>query len=63
MNKNRVTRFIQKYNLAGLVESVSWKAENGKLIVEAQDFDKQLANQKDGIEISGNQATLDKCVV
>ena len=31
MDKNRLSRFISKYNLAGLVESVSWKAENKTL--------------------------------
>lgn len=31
MNKTRITRFIGKYNLAGLVESVSWKTDGQKL--------------------------------
>lgn len=31
MNKTRITRFISKYNLAGLVESVSWKTDGSKL--------------------------------
>ena len=31
MNKTRITRFIGKYNLAGLVESVSWKTDVQKL--------------------------------
>jgi hypothetical protein len=45
MNKNRVTRFIQKYNLAGLVESVSWKAENGKLITRFISDDKTVLGE------------------
>jgi len=31
MDKNRLNRFISKYNLAGLVESVAWKTENKTL--------------------------------
>lgn len=31
MNKVRITRFIQKYSLGGLVESVAWKSEDTKL--------------------------------
>lgn len=31
MDKNRLNRFISKYNLSGLVESVSWKTENKTL--------------------------------
>ena len=31
MNKARITRFIGKYNLAGLVESVTWKTDGQKL--------------------------------
>jgi preprotein translocase subunit SecA len=31
-------------------------ANNGKLVVDAQDFDRELASRKDGITIDGNQA-------
>ena len=31
-------------------------AENGQLVVTAQDFDRELANKKDGITINGEQA-------
>ena len=31
-------------------------ANNGKLVVDAQDFDRELAAKKDGISIEGNQA-------
>lgn len=31
MDKNRLNRFISKYNLSGLVESVSWKSESNTL--------------------------------
>ena len=31
MNKTRITRFISKYNLAGLVESVTWNTDGQKL--------------------------------
>ena len=30
MNKAKLTRFIQKYSLGGLVESVAWKAGDNK---------------------------------
>ena len=31
MNKTRITRFISKYNLAGMVESVTWNTDGQKL--------------------------------
>ena len=45
MNKVRVTRFIQKYNLAGLVESVSWKAADGKLVTRFISDDKTVLGE------------------
>lgn len=45
MNKVRITRFIQKYNLAGLVESVSWKTENGKLVTRFISDDKTVLGE------------------
>ena len=42
MNKTRITRFIQKYNLAGLVESVAWKAGDNKLVTRFISDDKTV---------------------
>ena len=45
MNKTRITRFIQKYNLAGLVESVAWKAADGKLVTRFISDDKTVLGE------------------
>ncbi len=42
MDKNRLSRFISKYNLAGLVESVSWKAESRTLTTRFISDDKTV---------------------
>jgi len=41
---------------AVIKETASRWAQNGKLVVEAQDFDRDLAAKRDGIEIQENQA-------
>lgn len=45
MNKTRITRFIQKYNLAGLVESVTWKAGDDKLVTRFISDDKTVLGE------------------
>ena len=45
MNKNNLLRFIQKYSLGGLVESVIWKAEDKKLGVRFISDDKTLLGE------------------
>jgi hypothetical protein len=45
MNKTKVTRFIQKYSLAGLVESVAWKAGDNKLITRFISDDKTVLGE------------------
>jgi hypothetical protein len=45
MNKTRITRFIQKYNLAGLVESVAWTAADGKLVTRFISDDKTVLGE------------------
>lgn len=45
MNKTRITRFIQKYNLAGLVESVAWKAGDNKLVTRFISDDKTVLGE------------------
>jgi hypothetical protein len=42
MEKNRLNRFISKYNLAGLVESVSWNSENKVLSTKFISDDKTV---------------------
>jgi len=41
---------------AVIKETANRWANNGKLVVDAQDFDRELAAKKDGITIEGNQA-------
>jgi hypothetical protein len=42
MEKNRLNRFISKYNLSGLVDSVSWTAENNTLTTKFISDDKTV---------------------
>ena len=42
MEKNRLNRFISKYNLAGLVDSVAWTAENNTLTTKFISDDKTV---------------------
>ena len=45
MNKNNLLRFIQKYSLGGLIESVAWNAEGNKLSVRFISDDKTLLGE------------------
>ena len=45
MNKNNLLKFIQKYSLGGLIESVSWNAEGTKLSVRFISDDKTLLGE------------------
>lgn len=45
MNKIRLNRFIQKYNLAGLIESVTWKADGTKLTTKFISDDKTVLGE------------------
>ncbi len=45
MNKTRITRFIQKYSLGGLVESVAWKAGDNKLTTRFISDDKTVLGE------------------
>ena len=45
MNKVKLTRFIQKYSLGGLVESVAWKAGDGKLSTRFISDDKTVLGE------------------
>jgi len=45
MNKVRLNRFIQKYNLAGLIESVAWKTDGTTLSTKFISDDKTLLGE------------------
>ncbi|CAB4143280.1 hypothetical protein UFOVP449_148 [uncultured Caudovirales phage] len=45
MNKQNLLRFIQKYSLGGLIESVAWNAEGNKLMVRFISDDKTLLGE------------------
>jgi hypothetical protein len=45
MNKNNLLKFIQKYSLGGLIESVAWNAEGSKLSVRFISDDKTLLGE------------------
>ena len=45
MNKQNLLRFIQKYSLGGLIESVAWNAEGKKLSVRFISDDKTLLGE------------------
>jgi hypothetical protein len=50
MNKNNLLKFIQKYSLGGLIESVAWNAEGTKLSVRSISDDKTLLGE---VEFNG----------
>ena len=45
MNKNKLLKFIQKYSLGGLIESVAWNADGTKLSVRFISDDKTLLGE------------------
>ncbi len=45
MNKNNLLKFIQKYSLGGLIESVAWNADGKKLAVRFISDDKTLLGE------------------
>ena len=42
MEKNRINRFVQKYNLSGLIESVKWDVEGTTLTTSFISDDKSV---------------------
>ena len=42
MEKSRINRFVSKYNLAGLVESVKWESKDGSLTTSFISDDKSV---------------------
>jgi hypothetical protein len=47
MNKQHLLRFIQKYSLGGVIESVAWNAEGNKLSVRFISDDKTMLGEVD----------------
>ena len=47
MNKQNLLRFIQKYSLGGVIESVAWNAEGNKLSVRFISDDKTMLGEVD----------------
>ena len=58
MDKNRLSRFISKYNLAGLVESVSWKAENKTLTTRFISDDKTVLGSVSVVDFDFEDSAL-----
>ena len=58
MDKNRLSRFISKYNLAGLVESVSWKAENKTLTTRFISDDKTVLGSVSVVDFDFEDSTV-----
>ncbi len=58
MDKNRLSRFISKYNLAGLVESVSWKAENKTLTTRFISDDKTVLGTVSVVDFDFEDSTV-----
>lgn len=58
MDKNRLNRFISKYNLAGLVESVSWKTDKKTLSTRFISDDKTVLGAVTVEEFDFEDATV-----
>jgi hypothetical protein len=58
MDKNRLNRFISKYNLAGLVESVSWKSEGNTLTTKFISDDKTVLGSVSVSEFEFEDSTI-----
>jgi hypothetical protein len=58
MNKQNLTRFIQKYSLGGLIESVAWKSEEQKLSVRFISDDKTMLGEVDLEKFDGAEFNI-----
>ena len=58
MNKVRLNRFIQKYNLAGLIESVAWKTDGSTLTTKFISDDKTLLGEVELANFTFDNAEL-----
>ena len=58
MEKQKLNRFVQKYTLAGLVESVKWESKDGSLTTSFISDDKSVLGSVSMKEFDGSNATL-----
>ena len=56
MEKQQLNRFVSKYNLAGLVESVKWEAKDGSLTTSFISDDKSVLGSVTMSEFEGDTA-------
>ena len=58
MEKQQLNRFVSKYNLAGLVESVKWESKDGSLNTSFISDDKSVLGSVSMKEFDGSNATF-----
>jgi hypothetical protein len=58
MEKQSLNRFVSKYNLAGLVESVKWESKDGSLSTSFISDDKSVLGSVSMKEFDGSDATF-----
>ena len=58
MEKQKLNRFVSKYNLAGLVESVKWESKDGSLNTSFISDDKSVLGNVSMSEFEGSDSTL-----
>ena len=58
MEKQQLNRFVSKYNLAGLVESVKWESKDGSLTTSFISDDKSVLGNVTMKEFEGANATF-----
>jgi hypothetical protein len=58
MEKQSLNRFISKYNLAGLVESVKWESKDGSLTTSFISDDKSVLGSVSMEEFDGSDSTF-----
>ena len=58
MEKQQLNRFVSKYNLAGLVESVKWESKEGSLTTSFISDDKSVLGNVTMKEFEGTDATF-----
>ena len=58
MEKQQLNRFVSKYNLAGLVESVKWESKEGSLTTSFISDDKSVLGNVTMTEFDGTDATF-----
>jgi len=58
MEKQQLNRFVSKYNIAGLVESVKWESKDGSLTTSFISDDKSVLGSVTMKEFDGSDATF-----